>query len=60
MARIFISYDHADRQFVGVLVPLLRKAYRNDSIWFDDEIAGGDVWWNLILSEIAKCDRVYA
>jgi hypothetical protein len=55
MAKIFISYSRADRQFVDDLLPLLRKTYNYDSVWFDDEIHGGSHWWELILDEIAKC-----
>lgn len=56
MARIFLSYSRADRQFVDEFVPLLRRVYGNDSVWFDDDIHGGSNWWKLILSEIGKCD----
>lgn len=56
MARLFISYSRADRQFVDGFVPLLRKVYGNDTIWFDDDIPGGHEWWRLILSEIGKCE----
>ena len=56
MARIFISYSRADRQFLDSLVPLIRKVYGNDSLWYDDDIHGGADWWPLILSEIDDCD----
>ncbi len=56
MARIFISYSRADRQFVDEFVPLLRKVYGNDSVWFDDDIHGGSDWWLMILSEVANCE----
>lgn len=56
MARIFISYSRADRQFIDQFVPLVRRVYGNDSLWFDDDIHGGVDWWGSILSEIAKCD----
>lgn len=55
MARIFISYNRADRQFVDELVPLLRKVYGQDALWFDEEIRGGVDWWQLILGEISRC-----
>jgi formylglycine-generating enzyme required for sulfatase activity len=56
MARIFISYSRADRQFVDDLVPLLRRVYGHDSLWFDDDIHGGADWWHMILSEIGVCE----
>ncbi|MBZ0321387.1 MAG: TIR domain-containing protein [Anaerolineae bacterium] len=55
MARIFISYNRADRQFVDELVPLLRKVYGQDALWFDEEIRGGVDWWQMILGEINRC-----
>ncbi len=56
MARIFVSYGRADRQFIDSVVPLLRRMYGQDSVWFDDEIHGGADWWQVILDEIADCD----
>ncbi len=56
MPKSFVSYSRADRQFVDDLIPLLRKVYGNDSVWFDDDIPGGHDWWQLILSEIAHCE----
>lgn len=56
MARLFISYSRADRQFVDDLVPLLREVYGQDCLFFDEQIYGGANWWALILSEIATCD----
>lgn len=56
MARIFISFSRTDRQFVDQLVPLVRRVYGNDAVWFDEEIHGGVDWWQAILSEIASCD----
>lgn len=56
MARIFISYSRADRQFIDQFILLIRRVYGNDSTWFDDNIHGGDDWWQMILNEIAECD----
>lgn len=56
MAQIFISYSRADRQFVDAFIPLIRKVYGNDSLWFDEDIHGGANWWQMILNEIAICD----
>ncbi len=56
MARIFISYSRADRQFIDQFIPLIRRVYGNDSLWFDDDIHGGVDWWQMILNEIEKCD----
>ena len=56
MAQIFISYSRADRQFIDQFIPLIRRVYGNDSLWFDDDIHGGVDWWEMILAEIGKCD----
>lgn len=56
MARIFISYSRADRQFIDQFIPLIRRVYGNDSVRFDDDIHGGVDWWQMILNEIEKCD----
>lgn len=56
MARIFISYSRADRYFIDSLIPLILRVYGNNSVWFDDNIHGGGHWWEMILSEINKCD----
>jgi formylglycine-generating enzyme required for sulfatase activity len=56
MAQIFISYGRSDRPFLDNFVPLLRRVYGNDSLWYDDDIHGGADWWQMILDEIASCD----
>ena len=54
MVRIFISYSRVDRPFVDRLVPLLDKVY--DSVWFDENLHGGQEWWKEILHHITACD----
>jgi formylglycine-generating enzyme required for sulfatase activity len=56
MARIFISYSRSDRLFLDNFLPLIRKVYGNDSLWYDDDIHGGADWWQMILSEVGQCD----
>ena len=56
MAQIFISYSRVDRPFVDNFLPLLHEVYGYSSIWFDAELHGGQVWWDEILSQIARCD----
>lgn len=55
MADIFISYSRRDRESLEELVLLFRTVYGNDSVWFDNDIQGGDDWWARILLEIYKC-----
>lgn len=56
MAQIFISYSHSDRPYLDKLLPLIRKVYGHDSVWFDDDIHGGMDWRQTILDEIDKCN----
>ncbi len=57
MAKIFVSYSRVDRDaFVGPLVDRLREAYDYPNIWFDDNLRGGDHWWQEILRQIDACD----
>jgi len=56
MPRIFISYSRVDRSLVDDLVPLLREVYGLENVWFDENLHGGQVWWEEILRQIAACD----
>ncbi|MEO8612603.1 MAG: TIR domain-containing protein [Chloroflexota bacterium] len=56
MPRIFISYSHVDRPFVDELVVLLREVYELENVWVDENIYGGQLWWDEILRQIASCD----
>jgi hypothetical protein len=53
---MFISYCRADRSIVDGFVLGLRKAYRYHTVWYDDDILGGQLWWKRILKEIGECD----
>jgi formylglycine-generating enzyme required for sulfatase activity len=56
MAHIFISYSHVDIQFINDLVPFLQRKFRGCTIFYDEDISGGEAWWKRILKEIAACD----
>ncbi len=56
MAKIFVSYKRADRPFLDLLLPKLRRAHGMESVWFDEHIPGGVNWWQVILSKVAECD----
>lgn len=51
--RFFVSYSRIDKNFAEQLVTLLREIY---IIWFDDNLVGGQTWWNEILHRIGECD----
>jgi hypothetical protein len=51
---LFISYSSQDRAKVDALTNALRKAQQQ--VWFDQELGGGDSWWNKILEQIRACE----
>ena len=38
------------------IVKYLRTVWHYNDVWVDEEIRGGQVWWNEILKHIADCD----
>ncbi len=56
MPRIFVSYSRVDQRDARQLVKLLRQVYRPGNVWMDDELHGGEIWWETILDQIAACD----
>lgn len=51
---LFISYSSQDRATVDALTTALRRGQQQ--VWFDQELGGGDSWWNKILEQIRDCD----
>lgn len=51
---LFISYSSRDRERLENLLSALRRA--DEPVWFDDELGGGDVWWQKILERIRDCE----
>ncbi|BAX94490.1 sensor domain-containing protein [Mycobacterium shigaense] len=51
---LFISYSSQDRTTVDALTTALRRGQQQ--VWFDQELGGGDSWWNKILEQIRACD----
>lgn len=57
MTRIFISYSRVDIEIVeNRIYPLLARKYQHENVWYDDQIHGGDDWWQTILGSIAYAD----
>ena len=54
--RIFLSYAHQDRELVETLHDKLSIAHHD--VWFDEELRGGQQWWDEILTRIAESDMV--
>jgi hypothetical protein len=53
MAQLFISYSRVDKPFTKSLADRLKSVY---SVWFDDDLRGGQVWWEEILHQIELGD----
>lgn len=54
--KLFISYSRVDTQFTYGYVARLRRMFPGSGVWFDEELHGGDNWWNAILDQIEFCD----
>jgi hypothetical protein len=52
--RLFISYARADEPFVRNLAEQLRNAHHD--IWYDQELAAGQDWWQGVLEGINRCE----
>jgi TIR domain len=51
---IFVSYARRDHPAVRSLAERLRLLHHE--VWLDDELTGGQVWWDRILASIRDCD----
>src|SRR5215510_13836527 len=56
MTSIFISYDRDDRPLTRQLATQLRRVYGFDQVWYDENIRGGEDWWDEIRKQIADRD----
>jgi serine/threonine kinase PknH len=51
---LFISYSSRDHAALEKVRAALQRAHLQ--VWLDEELRGGEVWWNTILEEIRGCD----
>lgn len=51
---IFMSYSSINRQTVKLLVDDLESV--GHEVWFDQDVSGGQVWWDRIMDGIRRCD----
>jgi hypothetical protein len=52
--KIFVSYARRDRQVVDGLLHDVRRA--RHEVWVDEELTGGQAWWDTILGTIRGAD----
>lgn len=50
----FLSYSSRDRDGLGDLLSALHRA--GEPVWFDEDLGGGEVWWQKILERIRECE----
>ena len=50
--QIFVTYAREDRALAAQLVEDLSQAQHQ--VWMDTSLRGGQVWWDTILSQIAR------
>jgi hypothetical protein len=51
---LFLSYSSQDRSAIEPLTTALRHA--RQQVWFDEDLGGGESWWNEILEQIRSCE----
>jgi hypothetical protein len=51
---MFVSYSREDQGLVRRLVEDLEAL--GHTAWFDEELSGGQVWWDEVLNQIRTCD----
>ena len=54
MARVFLSYSRHDADAANFIAKDLVDL--NHSPWYDQELSGGQAWWEQILANIRECD----
>ena len=54
MANIFVSYNRQSGAVAKTLTDDIREL--GHTAWFDQELSGGQVWWDKILATIRNCD----
>lgn len=50
----FVSHASQDRSAIDGLLLVLRRTLAE--VWLDDELGGGEAWWQAILEKIRECD----
>ena len=54
MANTFISYSRENESIAVSLAKDIEDL--GHTVWFDDELSGGQLWWQKILESIRNCD----
>ncbi len=54
--HVFVSYARQDRAVVDGLVEDLEGL--GHTAWYDDDLTGGQAWWNEIIRQLQACDAM--
>ena len=54
MTSVFISYDRESQPLVITLANDIKEL--EYPVWFDNQLSGGQSWWDKILESIRNCD----
>ena len=54
MSKIFISYDRESKPLVETLADDIKAL--GHAVWLDQELSGGQAWWDQILEQVRQCD----
>jgi hypothetical protein len=54
MSNVFISYERGSKSLVGPLADDIKSL--GHTRWFDQELSGGQAWWDEILARVRSCD----
>jgi hypothetical protein len=54
MAKIFLSYNRQSQVIAKTLAEDIKAL--GHTAWFDQELTGGQVWWDQILARVRDCD----
>src|SRR5688572_21322324 len=54
MTNIFISYNRQSKPMTATLADDMKAL--GYTVWFDNELSGGQIWWNQILARVRACD----
>src|SRR5688572_20490877 len=54
MANIFISYNRKSATIVKALAEDIEAI--GHTVWYDNDLSGGQTWWDQILAKVRGCD----
>lgn len=54
MANIFLSYNRKSATAAKVLAEDIKSI--GHTVWYDDNLGGGQTWWDEILNQVCNCD----